>query len=1023
MFDYHNLYNGGGVAVIDINNDELPDLYFTGNQVADKLYLNKGGFVFEDISVQAGIIHRGWSTGATVCDVNEDGFQDLYICRSGNESAENRKNILLINDGKGHFINEAEKRGLADSSYSNQASFFDFDHDGDLDVYVLTTSNLIRNPNLLHPKDRHGEYAFDHLYENDGTGHFNEVGKEKGITQNSHGLGLTIADVNNDGWEDILASSDFLPNDVLYINQQNGTFSNEAPELLPYQSRFSMGNDIADLNNDGLPEMISVDMLPTDYVQQKKMLMTSYHVFETEKNLGYQSEFSRNMLFKHEGIDHLGKPHFSEIGQLIGVHATDWSWAPLMVDFDNDGLKDISISNGYLRDVTNSDFVAYNLNFAQSTGSTDEMRAFMNENAASLPPLKTKNQFFKQIDDFKFENVSDNWLENSGTFANGAVFADLDNDGDLDYVVNNINQNASIFRNNSSNNYIKIKLKGSSKNPFGLGAKIEAYSKGVTQTYFQTLSRGYQSSVDPSIIFGFSDLSSVDSLCVWWSGGKSQTIKNLEINQTIVLKESNAHTPTDDSYTNHFTLYEQIPVTITHEENRFIDYYRENLLLRKYSEPGPALAVGDVNRDGLEDFYLGGNKDSPGKLVIQNADLTFKFYTLDANMKGEDADALFFDFNGDGYQDLYIAKGSNEFQIGPDYQDQFFLNDGKGNLQNKTHEILPELTHPGSIIRIIDIDNDGNPDLFRGGSVLPGHFPKSSNSYILNFTNDKFEKYSLGDLGLIKDAISLDYNDDGSIDLILVGDFMSPTFLKNNDGQLQPETHIEKLNGLWNCIEMADLDNDGDLDFILGNIGLNYRYSFTENFPLVVNSTADKEGFLPSYYLRGVEVPIPTRDDLSRQFPALKNDFPNYLSYAEANMQSLKGKFPERSKRASKMESIILWNEGKGNFREIDLPDITQSANIQCILPKDINNDGRIDLILAGNDYTAEPTNSGYTEGTKGVVLLNIGNRQFRKVNNIESGIWLDFSTKHLKSLKTKTGSLVVAARNNNSIKIYRKTQ
>ncbi len=1024
VYDYHNLYNGGGVAAVDINNDGLEDLYFTGNQVPDKLYLNKGDFKFEDISEQAGIASLGWSTGVSITDINGDGLADIYICKAGNETANLKANIFWINDGNNHFHNEAVERGLADTSWSTQSAFFDFDHDGDLDMYLLTTSNLLRNPNLLHKPDQYGMYARDKLFENDGSGHFNEVGIQKGITKNTHGLGLNITDINGDGWEDILASSDFLPNDALYINNQDGTFTEKSSEVMPYQSRFSMGNDIADLNNDGRPEIISTDMLPPDNEQQKRMLMTSYHVFETEKNLGYQNEFTRNMLFQNLGKDINRNLKLGEIGQYAGIHATDWSWSPLMVDFDNDGLKDVVISNGYLRDVTDADYVAYNMSFANKTQSSEEMKKFMNKGAENLPKLYKKNQFFRNKGSLLFENVSDTWLLSKGSFSNGAIFVDLDNNGTMDYVVNNINEPAGIFRNNGTKNYLKVKLIGQSKNLFGQGAKVEISIKGNSQTQFQNLSRGYLSSVDPQINFGCDDAKKIDAITIIWPGGKSQTLHNLPTNQLISFDEKEAiEVPNLEKSDK--PLFKETNSNYSHLENRFIDYYRENLLLHMYSTPGPSLTIGDVNGDKLDDIFIAGSSIQRGTFMFQDKSGNFEQKKYLPLQIAEDAACLLFDLNNDGFKDLYLVAGTNEFpENAENYQDRLFINDGKGNFRDETNSKIPKIRIPGSTICALDIDQDGDIDIFRGGTVKPGQFPYSTESFLLINENNKFRIQTLGNLGLITDVQSVDFNDDTWPDLVLVGEYMQPLFLKNENGVLKQDFKIKDSRGLWNCIESADLDNDGDLDFVLGNIGLNYRYKFNQNHPLKINTSTFDQGntfqAIPSYCLDNQEVPIPSRDDLIRQIPAVRKKFPDYNSYAVSKIYDwLK---PEKGQifQAELMESIILRNQGNGSFEMEKLPEYAQMSPVRDILIFDVNNDGIPDILFGGNDYDLEPTNSGYVAGNAGFFMLGKKNGSYEKMDNGTSGVWLNGPLKKLSLINKKSSPIILAAFNNSPVKLFR---
>ncbi|UBM60839.1 VCBS repeat-containing protein [Marinilongibacter aquaticus] len=1008
VFDFHNLYNGGGVALVDVNQDDLLDIYLTGNQVTDKLYLNRGNFEFEDISEAAGIVSSDWSTGVAIADVNGDGLPDIYVCKSGNEEGKKHQDKLYINDGDLHFREEAQARGIVDTCYSTHAAFVDFDKDGDMDLYVLTTSNIIRNPNLLHKKDHYGDYALDKLYINDGKGHFTEEGKKRGIDQNTHGLGLAVGDINGDGWEDFFASSDFLPNDVVYINNQDGTFSEMAKELLPYQSRFSMGNDLGDLDNDGLLDIITVDMLPPDNLRQKRMLMTSYHVFETEQTLDYQAEFARNMLFKNLGTDQNGLSHFTEIGQLTGLAATDWSWAPLFVDLDNDGLKDVYVSNGYLRDVTNSDFVANNLNFSQSAISKSDMRNFMNQSALRLPKLESKNQFFRQTAPLAFEEKTESWIAEKPNFSNGAIFGDLDNDGDLDYVCSNINAKISLYRNESRNRHLSIKLEGKQGNIFGQGARISVEIEGQKQTYIQNLSRGYRSSFSPEIIVGCGKAEKIDRVEIVWPSGMSEIRENIPTNEKIVLKESEATKPAKPEYKT-LALFEEIPSAVSHKETEFIDYYRENLLLHKYSKPGPAVAKADLDGDGFDDLFVGGNTNLQQKIYTSEATEVWSQPSL-----GEDADALFFDANKDGMPDLYVVSGSNEFDH---YQDQLLINKGQYRFEKA---VLPSMDIPGKCAVSFDFDQDGDQDILRIGAVLPGAFPKVAQSFLLINENGQFKAQAFGNLGLATAVQSVDLNKDQWPDIVVVGEFMAPQIWLNQKGQFEKMDALDTLKGLWNTVEAADLDQDGYTDLILGNIGKNYRYTFDEQHPLSINETENGKGFLPSYFLQGVEYPLSNRDELIRQFPFLRAKFPDYESYAQANMESLRNDFPLSKLKANKMQSLILWNkEGKGFDVQL-LPEEVQQSPVQAILAIDYNKDQKIDLLLAGNDLSIEPINAGFVEGSKGVLLENLGNRAFKSITNTESGIWLDGQTKALRKMSTKKGDQILAARNDLYFKFYR---
>lgn len=1042
VFDYHNLYNGGGVGIADLNNDGLPDLYFTGNMVNDKIYLNKGDFQFEDITQKSGIIAGGWSAGVSMVDINNDGLMDIYVSKSGNEPGEKRANQLYINQGNLTFSEEAKAYGIADTSYTNQAAFFDYDKDGDLDLYLLNTSNLIRNANLLRKPINDGTgYASDKLYQNNGDGYFKDVTVKAGILTNGHGLGLSIGDVNNDGWEDILASSDFLPNDALYINNQDGTFTDKGGEYFAYQSRFSIGNDIADINNDGWADVIMTDMLPEKNEQQKKMLLTSYQVFEAEKELGYHPEFTRNMLHINQGKTPDGRVLFSEIGQLNGINATDWSWAPLIADFDNDGNRDLFISNGYYRDVTNSDFVAYNMSFVKQAQTQAEIRKYIVGNSLKLPSIKRKNHFFKNMGGVDLQDITSSWDNSPPSFSNGAAYGDLDNDGDLDMVISNINQAAFILRNNSHNNFIQLDFEGSERNVNGLGTDIQLFAKGKLQSWHHSVVRGYLSSIDNTVTIGTGEATKIDSLLIRWPDGKQQKIVNIPTNQKLTLNHSDASSSVDyfseRAIKKWFSdISNDVNINYKHIEERYIDYNAENLLLHKLSQQGPKLAKGDINNDGWEDFIIGGSYGHFDELFLQSANGTFNKKTLSTNLKTENRETIgleLFDADNDGDLDIYLVSGSNEFVNGSNnYQDELLLNDGSGTFSGNVK--LPKITSSGSCVVTCDFDKDGDVDIFRGGRLTPLEYPKPGRSFLLINEGVSFTEKTpefLKNIGMVTDVKWIDVDNDSWTDLIVVGEYMPITIIYNKKGKLQPPVTIPNTEGLWNCIKSADLDNDGDMDFIAGNIGLNTRYKFSVNEPLrIYGLDYDNNGrfdAIPSYYLKGTEYPISTRDDLLRQIPSLRNRFPSYAPYAEAKFGSVLTPTEQKNAlitEAKLMESCLFVNDGSGSFTIEKLPAIAQWAPVQDLLLTDINNDSFTDIIIVGNAYDTEPATSGFHGASVGLILLNSLGNKFTPHTYSETGFVANGDNKSIISIRTFEGKQrFVISQNSDKLLIYEKNE
>lgn len=1047
LIDYYYVYNGGGVAVGDINNDGLTDVYFTGNQVADKLYLNlgsteKSAFKFEDISEKAGIKKGGWSTGVTMADVNGDGLLDIYVCKSGNYPSFQRANQLYINHssgGKIRFIESAKAYGLADTTFSNQAAFFDFDKDNDLDLFLITSTNSTRNPNaLVAPITDGSGLSADKLFQNNGNGTFTDISRKAGVLHDGMSLGLSIADVNEDGWEDIFVGNDFLSYDLLYLNNHDGTFTESAKESFGHHSQFSMGTDVADINNDGKFDIMSVDMIPADNEQRKKMAGPANYVqYEQSLALGYHPQFMRNMLHLNVGKTPDGKVHFSEIAQLAGVHSTDWSWSPLFADFDNDGNKDLFISNGYLRDITDLDFVSYNAEMSQASTSKKEVDDLMKKGALKMNTLKKVNYLFRNNADLTFKDISNDAFGDLPSLSNGAAYADFDNDGDLDLVVNNINQEAFLLKNNTpSKAFLKVKLQGTAQNTFGLGTDVTLFQQGKLQKIHQSVTKGFQSSSDFLIHFGLGINPKIDSLQILWSDGKSQTIKNVKSNQTLIVDYKNAHfnTVSKPNPARIFKDESAIFKDYVHQEEPYMDYNQETLLMHKLSQQGPKMTAGDVNGDGLEDFFVGGSYLHEGKLFIQKPNGKFQQTALtkeNQEKNEEDVGVLFFDADSDKDLDLYIVSGSNEYFDGSEYyQDRLFLNNGKGSFTlTKNH--LPNIGHSGSCIIANDFDHDGDLDIFRGGRLNPLQYPKAGESYLLKNGGGYFKDITdnsapnLRTVGMVTSAVWADVDHDSWEDLIVVGECMPITLFQNKQGKLVETNTFPASNGLWNCIKAADFDKDGDIDFVVGNLGTNNRYHFSKQEPLTIyGADYDNNGrwdAIPSYFLKGIEYPIPSRDELVRQIPSFKAKFNTYALYAKATMNDVLSEEQRKAATITKVflqESIYLENLGNNTFKFKALPNAVQWSVCQDILIEDLNADGNLDMILVGNDYGVEPV-AGRYDASFGTVLKGNGKGDFEVLALEKTGFFADGDCKSIISIHhSSTKKSVIVSRNNAALKV-----
>ncbi|WP_373517516.1 VCBS repeat-containing protein [Pricia sp.] len=1057
VLTYGYLYNGGGVSIGDLNNDSLPDIYFTGNMVGSHLYMNKGDFEFEEIAKEAGVFAEGlWNTGTTMADVNADGLLDIYVCRSAAPNPAKRKNLLFINNGTSAdsgqvtFTERAAEYGIDDSGYSTQAAFFDYDKDGDLDLYVLNHSTQEYagfGQITASLKDKKNSAYSDKLYKNDN-GKFTDVTEASGLTSNvlGFGLGLAISDIDGNGWLDMYVSNDYNEQDYLYINNQDGTFTESLENFIGHTSLFSMGSDIADINNDGYTDIMSLDMLPEGNKRQKMVSgPDNYDKYQRLVSSGFYNQTMRNML----QLNNQGKS-FSEIGQLAGISNTDWSWASLFADLDNDGFKDVFITNGYKRDYTNMDFMNYAVQEKLKENKTGKQTAIA-DLLKNIPATIEENYTYHNNGDLTFTKVNSEWGLDQKSLSNGAAYADLDNDGDLDLVVNNIEEEAFVYRNNSEkfnkNQYLKIQLKGDGKNTFGIGSKVTVHSGGQKLVQELIPTRGYQSSVDYILVFGLGDAEQVDSLTVVWPDSRKQSLTTVKANQTLALKQSESKKRRNKKVQNEVEASDQRYFTdvsqdslipFIHLESNYGDFKREQLLPHKLSTQGPKMAKGDVNGDGLEDIFIGGAKGSPGELLIQPKKGGFNTTgtDFDADSGSEDVDALFFDADNDGDFDLYVVSGSNEFEIdAPELQDRLYLNNGKGGFK-KNPTSLPPMAANGSCVDANDFDNDGDQDLFVGGRGIPGQYPMSTRSYILeNDGKGNFKDITLSvskDLespGMVTAAIWTDFNDDGKADLLLVGEFMAIRAFENTGGQLvelKADSGLTDSQGWWNSIEQGDFDTDGDMDYIVGNFGLNSQLKASPDEPVqVYYKDFDGNGSLDpilTSYIMGESYPVFSKDDLLSQLSGLKRKYVNYSDYADQKITDVftsEELSDAQILEAKNFETSYIENLGNNQFKVTPLPVSAQFAPIYCILVQDFNKDGNLDVILAGNFFGTRVKYGRY-DANKGLLLLGDGKGSFEPVTTQESGLNIDGEVRDITSVKWADGKeFIFFAINDEGVKTY----
>jgi enediyne biosynthesis protein E4 len=1047
ILDYLYYYNGGGVAAGDVNNDGKTDLYFISNRGENKLYLNEGGLRFKDITESAGVTGKSnWKTGVAMVDINADGWLDIYVSVVGKYKGLVGKNELYINNQNGTFTEKATEYGLDFKGFATQAAFFDYDKDGDLDCYILTHAvHSVSSYDRVSARSLRDNEAGDYLLRND-KGKFTDVSKKAGIygAAMGYGLGIVTADVNNDGWDDIYVSNDFHEDDYYYINQKDGTFKESVKEAFRHLSKFSMGCDIADVNNDGYHDVFTTDMHPEDETVEKLSLgEDAYDIYLYKLQFGFYNQYSRNCL----QMSHQGK-FFSDISMMAGVASTDWSWSPLLADFDNDGAKDLFVSNGITRRPNNMDYIKY-LNAGNGEMVEHGIPVFgdkMKDQKAidQMPSGKVPNYIFKGTDGWKFEDKSKAWGFSEATISNGAIYADLDNDGDLDIITNDLDSPAGIYQNQSETvnkqHYLKIKLEGKGGNTQGIGAKVYVKNGEKLQYLQQQPIRGFMSSNDPIMHIGLGANEKAESVIVIWGNGEMQVQDKVKANQTLIFKQEDAFMNFNgESYKFvEIPLVKEIPnfLPFKHEENEYIDFIREPLIPFLASSLSPKMAVGDVNGDGLDDIYQCGARNKPRYLLIQEANGSFKESkqpSINGDLNFEDTDALFFDADGDKDLDLYLTSGGNEFlEKMSESKDKLLLNDGKGNFTLSTNALPDGTNHNKSCVKPCDFDKDGDIDLFVGAYTVSSNYGKVPQSILwVNDGRGHFKDQTpeeLKNIGMVTNAIWADLDNDKNPDLVVVGDWMGISVFMNKNKTLElADNNLKEMTGFWNGLEATDMDNDGDIDLIVGNLGVNTKYIKQANPKLrMYTNDMDGNGMMEQIvaYQRGEEwYPAVSRDDLSRMAPALINHrFPDFKSYAGKPIDKLFTEAELNGKTAkmyevNTFESVYIENKGDGNFEVKPLPREAQISKVYAIKAMDIDGDKRPEILLGGNLYGVS-TYQGRYDASYGLILKNT-TKGFVALPPTQTGFILNGEVRDIKKVKTSKGNLIIVSRNSQTSQVF----
>jgi enediyne biosynthesis protein E4 len=1059
VFTYRNFYNGGGVALGDLTGNGLPELMLTSNQGSNRLYLNLGEYRFREVTEEAGVAGNGfWATGVTFVDVDGDGLLDIYVGYAGDVDGGRRANELYINqglnaDGVPTFVEAAREWGIADEGYTTHAVFFDYDGDGLLDLYLV--NNSFRSVNSFGLRNiRHERHASggDKLFRNVG-GRFVDVSEEAGIfgSEIGFGLGAAVADINRDGWPDIYVSNDFFERDYLYLNNGDGTFSEVLDRQMPYVSYFSMGLDIADLSNDGWPDIFVTDMLPeSDHRLKTVFSFEGWDIYQAKLRNGYHHQFMRNMLHMNNG-----NGTFSDIAQLAGIAATDWSWSALLADFDQDGYKDIHVTNGMPRDLTSQDYIAFLANDQAMASAVQSRRADFLKLTRAMSSTPIPNYAFRNNGPgggpghaVSFADVSAEWGLDTRGFSNGAAYADLNGDGALDLVVNNINQEASVYRNNAraltQNRFLQLALQGEGRNRFAVGARVTLH--GGDRLFYQELmpSRGFQSSVDYVLTFGIGEIERVDSLRVEWPDGRTSVVRDVAANQRLTLDQAGGLRSAPPALAAAAPLFvdvtDRVGLPFVHQENEFVDFDRERFIPKLLSTEGPFIAVGDVNGNGLTDLFIGGAKDQPGELLIQQADGRFvsgSRVVFEADRVSEDLGAVFFDATGNGHPDLYVVSGGNEFSdLAPALQDRLYLNDGHGNFR-KAEDHLPVMYGSGSRVVALDFDGDGHLDLFVGGRVVPGRYGQLPSSVLLR--NDGRGRFTdvteqvapgLARVGMVTDALWTDVDGDGRPDLVVVGEWMPVTVFRNTGrGTLErlEVPGLERSHGWWNRLVAGDFTGNGRTDFVVGNLGLNTRLRAEPDEPATMHvKDFNRNGFVEqiiSYYRNGRSYPMPLRDDLIKSLSFLKVRFLKHEDYAGRTItevftpQELEG---AAVKQAHTFATALARNNGDGSFTLVPLPREAQLAPVYGILAGDFDGDGRTDVLLAGNFDGVKPE-IGRMAASYGLFLKGDGAGGFMPVRARESGFMVPGQARDIQRIRTRQGELYIVSRNDDRPLVFRR--